>query len=112
LTRLKNKFEKSIYRQLKRAKVRFGYETEKLAYVLARHYIPDFVIETKLGRLYIECKGYLRPEDKAKMVAVKRYHPEKDIRIIFYSRSKANIRWAERNGFQYAIEKIPTEWIT
>ena len=70
--KLRNKFEKRIYSQLSRAKVSFKYESEKIPYLLARHYIPDFIIQTKTGKIYIECKGYLRPEHKAKLIAVKK----------------------------------------
>lgn len=111
IKRTKNKFEKRTYEHLKDSRVKFKYESEKIPYLLARHYIPDFVIETKTGKVYIECKGYLRPEHKAKMVAVKKLHPELDIRILFYSRNAKYIRWAEKNGFQYAIDTIPDEWL-
>lgn len=111
MTKLRNKFEHKIHSQLKRARVSFKYENQKIPYILARHYIPDFIIDTPTGKLYIECKGYLRPEHKCKMVAVKKQHPELDIRIIFYSLNKANIKWAERHGFKYAISKIPKEWL-
>lgn len=98
-------------KQLKRAKVPFSYETTKIPYVLAGHYIPDFIVQTPNGVLYIEAKGYLRPEHKRKMVAVKRQHPNLDIRIVFYRETAANIRWASRNGFKYSVAKIPTEWL-
>lgn len=106
----KNKFETRTHRQLTRAKIKFKYESERLPYILARHYVPDFVIETKLGKIYLETKGYLRPEHRAKMVAVKKQHPEKDIRILFYSRKARDIKWAEKHGFRYAIDTIPREW--
>lgn len=108
---LKNKFEKRIYAQLKRSKVSFKYESEKIPYVLAGHYIPDFVLVTSTGKVYIETKGYLRPEHKRKMVAVKKQHPEIDLRILFYSPKKKDIKWAERIGIKYAFEKIPKEWL-
>lgn len=111
LKKCKNKFEKKIYRWLKRRKVIFQYEPEKIAYVLAKHYIPDFVIQTRLGRIYVEAKGYLRPEDKAKLVAVKRQHPNMDIRLLFYSNNVSNIKWANKCGFRYAVETIPLEWL-
>lgn len=107
----RNKFETKLERQLKKANVKFRYESERIPYILARYYIPDFVIETPLGTLYIEAKGYLRPEHKSKMAAVKKQHPEKDIRIIFYSHNKSYIRWAEKHGFKYAIGTIPKEWL-
>lgn len=109
--KLKNKFEKRIARQLKKAKLAFGYESDRIPYVLARHYVPDFVISTPAGKLYVEAKGYFRPDAKAKMVAVKKQHPEKDIRIVFYSKNKRYVKWAEKHGFKYAIESIPPEWL-
>lgn len=107
---MRNKFETKIYQQLKISGISFKYESEKLPYVLSKHYIPDFILTTPLGKIYIECKGYLRPEHKAKMIAVKKQHPSKDIRILFYSNNKANIKWAQKNGFIYAIGTIPDEW--
>jgi predicted nuclease of restriction endonuclease-like RecB superfamily len=91
--------------------VQYAYESEKVPYILARHYIPDFVVQTPTGKVYIECKGYLRPEHKAKMVAVKKIHPEMDIRILFYALKKQYVKWAERAGFKWAVGKIPREWL-
>ena len=110
--KVKNKFEASIEKQLKKAKVSFKYESEKIPYVLAGHYIPDFIIITPLGKVYIEAKGYFRPEAKRKMVSVRRQHPELDIRLVFCTRNKANERWAIKNDFKYAFETIPEEWLT
>jgi predicted nuclease of restriction endonuclease-like RecB superfamily len=111
LKQLKNNFEKRIYRSLKKTKVKFEYEPERISYILCRHYVPDFVIYTPLGKVYVELKGYLRPEHKAKLVAVKKLHPEIDLRILFYSRNKKYIKWAEKNSFRYAIDTIPKEWL-
>lgn len=106
----RNKFEDKIEEQLRLAKCKYKYEEEKIPYVLARHYIPDFIITTATGKIYIECKGYLRPEHKAKMVAVKRQHPEMDLRIVFYTLKEKDIKWATRHGFKFAISDIPEEW--
>lgn len=111
MKKLRNKFESKIYSQLKKAKVSFTYESEKIAYVLARHYLPDFILATSAGLVYIETKGHLRREDKAKLIAVKKQHPEMDLRIIFYKKNKMNSTWAIKNGFRHAFEDIPTEWI-
>jgi len=107
----RNKFEKKLERQIKRAKVPYEYESERIAYILARDYIPDFIVHTPLGKVYIEAKGYLRPEHKAKMVAVKKQHPEKDIRILFYAPNKKYEKWAIKNGFKYAFSTIPEDWL-
>lgn len=111
LKKLKNKFETRIYKQLKRAESIFTYETEKIPFVLARHYIPDFIIQTPLGKVYVECKGYFRADDKRKLLAVKRQHPNLDIRILFYAFQESYVRWASKNRFKYAIEKVPKEWL-
>lgn len=108
---MRNKFELKVYKSLKKQKVKFTYETVKIPYVLAKHYIPDFILETRLGKIYLECKGYLRPEDKAKLVAVKRQNPALDIRLLFYASNKRNIRWAEKVGIRYAVAKVPKEWL-
>ena len=109
--KFKNKFEEKTYKALKRAKVIVSYESEKLPYILARHYIPDFILSTPLGKVYIECKGYLRPEDKSKLVAVKKIHPHVDLRILFYSSNKKYIKWCEKHRIPYAIEKVPKLWL-
>lgn len=109
--RTRNKFETKVEKQLRRAGCIFKYESEKIPYLLARHYIPDFIVVTPHGKVYIECKGYFRPEAKAKLVAVKKQHSEIDLRILFYASNKKNIRWAEKNGIKYAISIIPKEWL-
>lgn len=111
MKKLKNKFETKLSNQLKRAKVSFKYETERIPYLIAGHYIPDFIVETPTGKIYIEAKGYLRPEVKRKMVAVKKLNPQLDIRFVFYCERKAYIKWAVKCGFRYAIDTIPKEWL-
>lgn len=107
----RNNFEKKLERQLKKAKVKFSYETEKIPYVIAGHYIPDFILVTSMGKIYVEAKGHFRPEAKRKMVAVKRQHPELDIRIVFYSKKLRDTRFCEKHGFKYAIGDIPKDWL-
>lgn len=108
----KNKFEQRIFKLLQKKNVSFKYESEKIPYIFAGHYIPDFVITTASGgKIYIETKGHFRPEAKRKMVAVKKLNPALDIRLLFYSKKAKDIKWAEKNGFAYAIDTIPDEWI-
>jgi hypothetical protein len=45
------------------------------------------------------------------MVAVKKLHPEIDLRILFYADNKKNFKWAEKNGIKYAVSTIPKEWL-
>ena len=95
------------------------YETEKLSYVLERKYIPDFIIHRDNGsKTYIEVKGYLRPADRAKLIAVKKNNPGLDLRLLFAQNNKVygtKMRysdWAKKYGFQFAFGKIPRKWIT
>ena len=107
----RNKFELRLYSALRKQRASFKYESEKILYTYSGHYTPDFVVETKQGKIYIEAKGYFRPEDKRKIAAVKKCNPTLDIRLVFYSVSKVNIRWAEKYGFPYAIGDIPQDWM-
>jgi Phage endonuclease I len=110
--KLRNKFEKRIASQLRRTKVKFEYESECFNYILSRTYTPDFIITKSDGsKIFIEAKGYLRTEHKSKLVAVKKQHPEIDLRIVFYRYIEQYIKWAEKHGFIWAIEKIPKEWL-
>jgi len=107
----RNKFELKIHAQLKRKKVKFKYEADRISYIITGHYIPDFTVQHSTGPVYIETKGYFRPEAKRKLVAVKKLHPAIDIRIVFYSRRPADIRWAEKHGFLWAVGSVPKEWL-
>ena len=126
MNKYRNKFERTTGDGLKRKKVSFEYETEKLEYTVSAKYIPDFIITTKSGRkIYVETKGNGRSFDgpsRRKLIAVKSQHPDKDIRIVFYSDGKIGPTrkdgtrltqgaWAAKNGFTYAIKEIPDEWL-
>lgn len=121
--KFKSEFEKKAFKALQKyGKV--TYEGERLGYVVNRNYLPDFVVEFQrpeapdtTSRIYIETKGYFSPADRAKMLAVKKAHPEKDIRLIFLANNKLHkgtetryADWAEKNGFPFAIFSIPKEW--
>jgi predicted nuclease of restriction endonuclease-like RecB superfamily len=108
---VRNEFEKKLWRKAKRAKCKVEYEPERIPYILSGYYIPDFVLDTPLGKVYVEAKGYFRPEAKRKLVAVKKQHPELDLRIVFYTERTAYIKWATRHGFRYAIGTIPADWL-
>lgn len=106
----RNLFEESLLIQCQKALVPVTYEAEKLPYITSHHYLTDFIIKTPLGKIYIEAKGYFRPEDKRKLIAVKKLYPHIDLRIVFQRETKANVRWSKRHGFVYAIGKIPEAW--
>ena len=121
----KNKFEYDVANRLSGADANYAYESEKLTYTLTKKYIPDFVIRNREAILYIETKGNGRSWDaaaRAKMIAVKKQHPDKDIRILFWSNGEFGARrkdgtrqtqmgWAEKNGFTAAVREIPDGWL-
>jgi predicted nuclease of restriction endonuclease-like RecB superfamily len=107
----RNEFERVVDKQLKRSKVTYSYESEKIPYILYGNYIPDFILETKDGKVYIECKGHFRVEDKRKLSAVKKQYPDMDLRIVFYSSKPKDIKWAEKRKIPWAVGKIPREWL-
>ena len=122
----RNKFETSTGEWLDRHDIDFEYESERIAYTVSGKYVPDFIVQTAGGKtLYIETKGNGRSFDdstRRKMVAVRDQHPDKDIRIVFYSdgafgakrKDGSRLRqseWAHKNGFKYAIKTIPEEWL-
>ena len=110
-------FEKTLATQLRRSKVKFEYETIKLPYVLKKNYIPDFILD---NRIIIEAKGRLTVHDRTKMIAVKLNNPDLDIRFVFqkpFNKIRKNspttyAKWAEKNGFPWANERIPKQWLT
>jgi len=120
---MKSSLERNVYKDLQalkgRSKLKISYESDKIPYYIERKYVPDFTVEFKDGRiLYIEAKGWLRSEDRSKMIAVKRANPDLDIRILFQNDNKLNKNsksrysdWANKNGFPFAFKNIPEDWL-
>ena len=78
---MRSTLEKEVAAILNRLKLDYTYEEDKLPYVIEHKYIPDF----RVGDVYLECKGWFKSTDRRKMVAVKKAHPDLDIRIVFQS---------------------------
>lgn len=105
----RNKFEKKVWDQLVEADIKFDYEPQAFPYIIEARYWPDFYI--KRTKIYVELKGYFRPEDKRKLKSFKKSNPKIDIRIVFMKANDNYIRWAEKNGFPWAESSIPKEWL-
>lgn len=108
--------EKRIARSLELNNHPFEYETMRLPYTWEAVYTPDFILP---NGVILEAKGWLKPEDRRKMLCVKKAHPDRDIRFVFQqpyntisSRSKTTYAaWAEKHGFPWApYHSIPSEW--
>ena len=111
--------EIKMFKEMERIKkVKIEYETARIPYTIRRYYVPDFICQRADGTtFYIEVKGYLRPGDRTKLLAVKEAVPTIDLKLIFaqdnklYSGSKTRYsEWAMKNGFEYAIGHVPKEW--
>jgi hypothetical protein len=102
-------------------KLKWMYEPARLDWIPPhRKYTPDFKVMRRDGSFFfVEYKGYLRPEDKTKMVAVRKQYPDLDIRFIFQRANKPSYKgakttyadWAEKNGYLWAEGIIPEEWL-
>lgn len=117
----KGTFEAQVISDLVSRNVPHEYEPVKLSYYVERNYIPDL----RVGTMIVELKGYFRQDSQRKMKAVKAQHPELDIRFVFQKASStiqgAKKRkdgskmtcqeWADRNGFIWAEQTIPKEWL-
>jgi len=102
--------------------VHADYEPDSFKYTVeeTRTYTPDFRILSKSGNtFYIEYKGVLDLETRKKMVRVRDQHPDLDIRFVFQKASN-KIRkgsptsygmWSDKNGFKWADNHIPKEWL-
>jgi hypothetical protein len=102
---------------LKKNNVGFEYEKLKIKWVSAPHtYTPDFVLD---NGIIIEAKGRFVGSERAKHLAVKKQHPELDIRFVFSNSGKrlsAGSKttygsWCQKHGFQYSDAKIPVSWM-
>lgn len=103
---------------LKEMKVKFKYEAIKIEWedLMYRTYTPDFILQ---NGIIVEVKGRFTSDDRRKHVAIKKQHPNLDIRFVFEnSRRKLSkgaktsyATWCERNKFLYADRVIPEEWL-
>ena len=82
------------------------------------NYTPDFCL---VNGVYLETKGQFTPEDRRKILAVKKDNPDVDVRMVFQApynkidkRSKTTYaKWCEKHDIPWcAFHSIPIEWLT
>jgi len=106
----------SVY--LTELKCKFAYETIKIEWedLAYRTYTPDFILN---NGIIIETKGRFVASDRRKHLAIKKQHPNLDIRFVFEN-SKNKLRkgakstygqWCIKYGFRYYDRIIPEDWI-
>ena len=113
---MRSGLEEQVAKLLDKLKIDYTYEPEWFPYVIEHKYVPDF----RIGDIYLETKGYFKPEDRRKMLAVKKANPNLDIRLVFQApnnkiskKSKTTYaKWATKHGFPWcAYYAIPTDWL-
>ena len=113
---MRSGLEIQVAELLDELKIDYEYEPDKVNYVIEARYIPDF----KVGDVYLETKGFFKPSDRRKMLAVKKCNPDLDIRLVFQApynkiskHSKTTYaKWAEKHGFPWCpYYAIPLNWL-
>lgn len=113
---MRSRLEEQVAELLTNLNIEYGYEPDKFNYVIEAKYTPDF----KVGNVYLETKGFFKPADRRKMLAVKKCNPDLDVRLVFqapYNKISKNSKttyaaWAEKNGFQWCpYYDIPLDWL-
>ena len=94
---VRSSWEANICRYYRFAEIEYIYEYKEFEFRTIkrgnRYYKPDFYLP--IIDLWIECKGWFRPEDKTKLRRFKKYYPEEFSKLKFiipdkYAKSKAN----------------------
>ena len=110
---LEERFGKLLDKQA----VPYLYEVERFSYVTESKYTPDFFLT---NGVVIECKGFFKPRERSKHIAVKKAHPNLDVRFVFQRNNKLSSRsktsygdWCNKHGFKWCIfPNIPPDWLT
>jgi len=99
-------------------KYKYDYESIKIEWedLAYRTYTPDFILN---NGIIIETKGRFLSSDRKKHKAIKKQHPDLDIRFVFTnSRSKLQKgakssygQWCDKHGFRYYDRIIPEDWL-
>lgn len=110
----RSEFEKKFWEDNK-SKIPLEYEPFHVKFVITQHakYTPDFVVKRngkKAAPVIYETKGWFRPSDRKKMLAVKECNPGIDITLVFQADNKLTkisksrySDWCRKHGFNYCI---------
>ena len=99
-------------------KYKYDYESIKIEWedLTYRTYTPDFILN---NGIIIETQGRFLASDRKKHIAIKKQHPDLDIRFVF-TNSKNKLQkgakssygqWCDKHGFRYYDRIIPEDWL-
>jgi hypothetical protein len=120
--RYRSEFEAAVVCDLHSRGVDHQYEEETLLYSIPATYLVDVVLPAEMtatGKpIHVEIKGWLPAEDKRKILALLRDHPNIDFRMVLqqgaYKRKKGlypEARWCVKQGIVWAESRIPSTWL-
>ena len=84
----------------------WSYEACALPYTMVKNYTPDFTYKDT----HIEVKGFFRPGDQAKYIAIQKCMPPWEELVFVFANSNKPVRkgakmtmgqWATKHGFKY-----------
>ena len=117
MTKFRSKLEERVAELLTNLGVSYEYESTRVPYEIQFNYTPDFILPSGV---MLETKGYWEPEDRRKILAVKRCNTDLDLRMVFqapYNRiSKSSkttyAQWCDKPGNLWSsYHGIPIDWL-
>ena len=116
-TYVRSQYERTVYENILKSGYTAEYEPGPVTYkvIETRKYTPDIVLKSGV---WVELKGYLRPEDKRKLRRIRLAYPTRNFCILFQREQphakgakSTNIQWAENIGMIAAAgDSIPKAW--
>ena len=116
-SKFRSKLEERIADLLGELGISYEYESKRVPYTIQHFYSPDFILP---NHVYLEAKGYWEPQDRRKILAVKKENPDLDLRMVFQSpfntiskKSKTTYaQWCEKHDIPWcAFHTIPLDWL-
>ena len=114
----RSRLEEQISDLMTELKIDHDYEATKIPYQIEHFYTPDFFLPNK--HIYLEAKGYWRPEDRRKIKTVRKQHPDLDLRMVFQNPYQTISKNSKTTYAQYcerykilwcSYHELPLEWI-
>ena len=109
-------FEERVAKELDNKAIPYLYEAETFEYTLRSRYKPDLFL---MNGIVLELKGFWKPSDRRKHVAMKEQHPDLDLRIVFQKNqllsrnSKSTYGdFCDKHGIPWCEwPNIPPDWL-
>ena len=109
--------EERIAKKFDKDNVTYLYEVQSYEYVLTSKYTPDFFLP---NGVILEAKGFFKPADRRKTLAVIKQNPNLDIRFVFQRNNTLSKNskttygdWCDKHNLPWCIyPNIPQSWLS